>query len=117
MSANKFVKSVRDFDDDGLVPYLHLYACTPSPVRPFLVILMVLLLPVFFGSMATAAAEFLAVHLERIVEAIGVSEDLAGMTLFAFGNDCTDLFATLGMSWAAGTMSNRTAHLVLLSFA
>jgi Ca2+/Na+ antiporter len=48
--------------------------------------------------MATTAADFLALHLEYIVETIGISENLAGVTLFAFGNGCTDLFATLGTS-------------------
>lgn len=59
---------------------------------------MLLWLPVLFGSMAMTAAEFLAVHLEYIVQTIGVSENLAGVTIFAFGNGCTDLFATLGRS-------------------
>jgi sodium/potassium/calcium exchanger 6 len=85
-----------DFDDDGLIPYLRVYACTSQPWKPFVLILMLLWLPVLFGSMATAAADFLAVHLEYIVQTMGISENLAGVTLFAFGNGCTDLFATFG---------------------
>jgi sodium/potassium/calcium exchanger 6 len=88
-------ESCPDFND-GLIPYLRIYACTPRTLKTFVLILMLLWLPVLFSSMATAAADFLAVHLEYIVQTVGISENLAGVTLFAFGNGCTDLFATLG---------------------
>lgn len=94
--CNHIAELCPDFDD-GLLSYLRLYACTPEPARPLILVLMVLWLPVLFGSMATAAADFLAVHLEYIVATVGIGENLAGVTLFAFGNGCTDLFATLGM--------------------
>lgn len=84
-----------DFED-GLIPYLRLYACAPQAARPILLVVMVIWLPVLFASMAITAAEYLAVHLEYIVPKIGISENLAGVTIFAFGNGCTDLFATLG---------------------
>lgn len=45
--------------------------------------------------MATAAGDFLSVHLAVIVRILGISENLAGVTIFAFGNGSSDLFSTL----------------------
>lgn len=85
----------KDFDSDGLIPYLRFYACAPTSAQPFLLPLMGLWLIVLFASMATAAGEYLAVHLEFIVKTLNINENLAGVTIFAFGNGCTDLFSTL----------------------
>lgn len=86
----------KDFDSDGLIPYLRLYACAPNSVKPLLLPVLGLWLVVLFASMATAAKDFLAVHLEFIVKTLKIHENLAGVTIFAFGNGCTDLFSTLG---------------------
>ncbi len=45
--------------------------------------------------MATAAGDFLSVHLAIIVRVLDISENLAGVTIFAFGNGSSDLFSTL----------------------
>ena len=45
--------------------------------------------------MATAAGDFLSVLLAVIVRNFDISEHLAGVTIFAFGNGCSDLFSTL----------------------
>lgn len=50
---------------------------------------------VLFSSMATAAGDFLSVHLAIIVRILNINESLAGITIFAFGNGSTDLFSTL----------------------
>ena len=52
-------------------------------------------LVVLFGAMATAAGDFLSIHLVVIVRFLHISESLAGVTIFAFGNGSTDLFSTL----------------------
>ena len=94
-----------DFDSDGLIPYLRIYACTSRASQSLLLLLMSFWLVVLFASMATAAAEYLAVHLEFIVRTLEINENLAGVTIFAFGNGCTDLFSTLGelFSFSSGT--------------
>lgn len=92
-----FEKHCSGFDDDGLVPYARLYACATQSTRPLLLVGMHIWLVVLFASMATAASDFLAVHLQFIVKTLGISENLAGVTIFAFGNGCTDLFSTFGM--------------------
>ena len=88
-----------DFDTDGLIPYLRLYACAGPALQPLVLVGMLLWLPILFSAMAMAASEFLAVHLEYIVKHVGISENLAGVTIFAFGNGCTDLFATFGKTY------------------
>ena len=50
---------------------------------------------VLFASMAMTAGDFLSIHLAAIVTTLGISEDLAGVTIFAFGNGSSDLFSTL----------------------
>lgn len=50
---------------------------------------------VLFSAMATAAGDFLSVHLAVIVRVLNISENLAGVTIFAFGNGSSDLFSTL----------------------
>lgn len=56
---------------------------------------MLLWLFVLFASMAAAAGDYLSIHLETIVSMIGISEELAGVTIFAFGNGSSDLFSTI----------------------
>lgn len=97
-----------DFDSDGLIPYLRLYACAPNAAKPLLLPVLGLWLVVLFASMATAAKDFLAVHLEFIVKTLNINENLAGVTIFAFGNGCTDLFSTLGKEDVLPNSSKRT---------
>jgi sodium/potassium/calcium exchanger 6 len=67
---------------------------------------MFLWLVVLFASMATAAGDFFSAHLAAIVTTLGISEDLAGVTIFAFGNGSSDLFSTLAaMSSGNGSLA------------
>jgi Ca2+/Na+ antiporter len=85
-----------DFDNDGLIPYLRIYACASISAKPIVILVLAVWLLVLFASMAMAAGEFLSVHLGFIVKTLGISENVAGVTIFAFGNGCTDLFSTIG---------------------
>lgn len=95
-ACRRISKECPDFDGDGLIPYLRLYACTSAPWQPLVLAAMALWLLILFASMATAAGDFLALYLEYLVRTLRINENLAGVTLFAFGNGCTDLFSTLG---------------------
>lgn len=55
---------------------------------------MVAWLLVVFASMALAAESYLSIHLAEIVTILKISEDIAGVTIFAFGNGSSDLFST-----------------------
>lgn len=56
--------------------------------------LLALWLGVLFRTMAIVAEEFLSPNLRTIAHTLGMSETLAGVTLFAFGNGSSDLFST-----------------------
>ncbi|KAK1808527.1 hypothetical protein LTR12_017110 [Friedmanniomyces endolithicus] len=97
VACNLMQEACSDFDHDGLIPYLRRYACTPFPVRSLVLLGMLIWLLVLFGVMAMTASRHMAVHLELIVSELEFSETLAGVTIFASGNGCTDLFATLAL--------------------
>lgn len=67
---------------------------------------MLIWLFVLFASMAVTAGDFLSVHLAVIVSILGISEELAGVTIFAFGNGSSDLFSTLAaMNTNSGSLA------------
>ena len=53
-------------------------------------------------------------HLEFIVKTMNINENLAGVTIFAFGNGCTDLFSTLAAMETLTSLcpSFRTVNLI-----
>lgn len=63
--------------------------------QPYILFGMVVGLCVVFALMAATAEDYLAPHLEIVVPVLGMSESLAGVTVFAFGNGSSDLFSTL----------------------
>lgn len=84
-----------DIDGDGIIPYARIYYCASSSARSYLLVFFFLWLMVLFSAMATAAGDFLSIHLAVIVRILNISENLAGVTIFAFGNGSSDLFSTL----------------------
>ena len=95
-----------DVDGDGLISYARIYYCASSSARQYLLVCLFLWLMVFFGAMGTAAGDFLSVHLAVIVHVLHISENLAGMTIFAFGNGSSDLLSTLAaMNANSGSMA------------
>lgn len=56
--------------------------------------------------MAIAAGDFLCVNLDTIAHVLGMSDTLAGVAFFAFGNGSSDLFSTLAaMSSNSGSLA------------
>ena len=76
------------------IPYLQLYFCTDPPVRPFVFTALLLWLLFIFSTLGISASDFFTPNLAAIAQFLGLSEDVAGVTLLAFGNASPDVFAT-----------------------
>lgn len=79
-------------DTSGIVNYLKLYYC--SSTRPLSMGIILLSLVISFVSLAHAASEFLCPNLYAISKMLSLSDNLAGLTLLAFGNGSADIFST-----------------------
>lgn len=102
--------SLRDLctgvDDEGILPYAWIYRHASADHRLVIVACFCLWLMVLFASMAITAKDFLSVHLEAIVDTLGIDQNLAGLTIFAFGNGSSDLFSTIAaMGVGQGTLA------------
>lgn len=76
--------------DDGLFPYLELYACH---VRlPYALILLGLWSAVLFGTLATVAEKVFAPAMEFTARMLRLRADIAGATLLSLGNSAPDVF-------------------------
>ncbi|KAF8557459.1 hypothetical protein OG21DRAFT_1595966 [Imleria badia] len=76
------------------IPYLQLYYCGDPPVRPFIFTALILWLVFLFSTLGISAADFFTPNLAAIAQFLGLNEDVAGVTLLAFGNASPDVFAT-----------------------
>nr|CDS30513.1 sodium:potassium:calcium exchanger 6 [Hymenolepis microstoma] len=88
----------RDFQgcrfDSGFISYLEfLYCQFSSPVAP--TILMVLWLFTLLGAFAVIADSFFSPSLIALARSMHMSQNLAGVTLLAFGNGAPDVFSAV----------------------
>nr|VZI25721.1 unnamed protein product [Spirometra erinaceieuropaei] len=88
----------RDFSgckfDSGFIPYLKFQYCYfESPIVP--TILMVLWLLTLLGAFAVIADSFFSPSLIALARSMRMSQNLAGVTLLAFGNGAPDVFSAI----------------------
>ncbi|KAG9314841.1 Sodium/calcium exchanger protein-domain-containing protein [Chiua virens] len=76
------------------IPYLHLYFCASPSVRPFVFGALLLWLLFLFSTLGISASDFFTPNLAAMAQFLGLNEDVAGVTLLAFGNASPDVFAT-----------------------
>ncbi|KAH0832911.1 Sodium/calcium exchanger protein-domain-containing protein [Lanmaoa asiatica] len=76
------------------IPYLQLYFCADPSVRPFIFTALVLWLLFLFSTLGISASDFFTPNLAAIAQFLRLNEDVAGVTLLAFGNASPDVFAT-----------------------
>ena len=76
------------------IPYLRLYFCADPPVRPFMFTALLLWLLFLFSTLGISASDFFTPNLAAIAQFLRLGEDVAGVTLLAFGNASPDVFAT-----------------------
>ncbi|PLW31121.1 hypothetical protein PCANC_21480 [Puccinia coronata f. sp. avenae] len=82
-------------EPSSLIDYSRIYYSQPTRNRKALVILfLVLWLSFLFSFVGIVASDFFCPNLSTISFRLGLSENLAGVTLLGFGNGAPDVFST-----------------------
>ncbi|RLV94750.1 Cation/calcium exchanger 4 [Spathaspora sp. JA1] len=93
-------------DHEGLVNYFNFYYCKFGFLKSFAIIPLSICLFILFLSLGVTASEFLCPNLDTISKFLQLSDNLAGLTLLAFGNGAPDMFSTFqAFTWDAGSLA------------
>jgi sodium/potassium/calcium exchanger 6 len=76
------------------IPYLQIYFCASPAARPFVLVGLLLWLGFLFSTLGISASDFFCPNLATIAQLLNLDENVAGVTLLAFGNGSPDVFAT-----------------------
>ena len=76
------------------IPYLQIYFCASPTARPFVIVGLLLWLGFLFSTLGISASDFFCPNLATIAQLLNLDENVAGVTLLAFGNGSPDVFAT-----------------------
>jgi len=84
-------------DVDGFINYIQFIYCTAGTksLFPFSVTLLILWLLVLFIGLAVSADNYFCPSIETISKTLGLSQNIAGVTLLALGNGAPDIFSSL----------------------
>ncbi len=101
-----FIKAHCEDTEAGLLSYLSLYYCRLADAKPFAFTILVFWLGLLFMTIGIAASDFFCVNLNTIATVLGMSENVAGVTLLALGNGSPDVFSTFAaMSSHSGSLA------------
>lgn len=90
----------------GRFNYLSMFYCSFSSLRSIAVILLLSCLGIFFMALGLTASDYLCPNLYTISKFLELSDNLAGLTLLAFGNGSPDVLSTYkAMSLDAGSLA------------
>jgi len=91
-----FVNSTDDcYVQSGYVQYIHFIYCTMGHLIPLAVTILIFWLLFLFVALAVAADNFFCPSLEVIAKVLHMSDNIAGVTLLAFGNGAPDVFSAI----------------------
>lgn len=92
-----FVNSTKDcYVDESLIQYTIFIYCGLGPqLVPLAIIILIFWLLMLFVSLAVVADNFFCPSLEVIAIVMHMSENIAGVTLLAFGNGAPDVFSAI----------------------
>ncbi|KZT39099.1 hypothetical protein SISSUDRAFT_1099515 [Sistotremastrum suecicum HHB10207 ss-3] len=76
------------------IEYLQRYFCAKPSLRPLVFTGLVLWLVFLFSTLGIGASDFFCPNLASIAQALGLDENVAGVTFLAFGNGSPDVFST-----------------------
>ncbi|KAF9476678.1 hypothetical protein BDN70DRAFT_934817 [Pholiota conissans] len=76
------------------IDYLRHYFCTEITLRPLVFVGLVVWLMFLFSTLGISASDFFTPNLATISGLLGLDENVAGVTLLAFGNGSPDVFST-----------------------
>mmetsp|Transcript_4188 Transcript_4188/g.4125 ORF Transcript_4188/g.4125 Transcript_4188/m.4125 type:complete len:710 (+) Transcript_4188:6098-8227(+) len=90
----------------GRFNYLDLYYCKFPILKSFSVVPLLSCLSLFFIALGTTASDYLCPNLYTISKFLELSDNLAGLTLLAFGNGSPDMLSTYkAMSLDSGSLA------------
>ncbi|KAI5819394.1 Sodium/calcium exchanger protein-domain-containing protein [Pyronema omphalodes] len=90
-----FVRKHCKEENIGFFNYLDLYYCWWGNSQWLALGLFGGWLSILFATIGTAASEYFTTNLQTISSVLGMSENLAGVTLLALGNGSPDVFSTI----------------------
>lgn len=93
------------------INYLHQYLCTDVKLRPLAFTGLLVWLVFLFSTLGISASDFFTPNLASIAQLLGLDENVAGVTLLAFGNGSPDVFSTFS-AMRAGSGSLAIGELV-----
>ncbi|KAK4230505.1 Sodium/calcium exchanger protein-domain-containing protein [Podospora fimiseda] len=100
------LENCKDDNEAALVHYLSFYYCRMSGAEPVALFILIFWLALLFSTIGIAASEFFSVNLDTLAKELGMSENLAGVTLLALGNGSPDVFSTFAaMKSNSGSMA------------
>ncbi|KAH7824711.1 Ca2+:Cation Antiporter (CaCA) Family Protein [Monocercomonoides exilis] len=111
-------KNCYSFDSMGKVKYLHLRYCTLRNNVPAFGIISLLMLIAVLSVLLVLSDSFIVPSLLHISSFLGISDELAGITILAIGNATPDLFSQLAsantgsFSIALGESMGSTCYVV-----
>lgn len=96
----------KDDNEAALIHYLSFYYCKMAGAQPVALLILVFWLVLLFSTIGIAASDFFSVNLDTLAKELGMSENLAGVTLLALGNGSPDVFSTFAaMKSNSGSMA------------
>lgn len=106
-----FVNSTKDcYSDEGYIQYIiFIYCSLQHNLLPLAVTILIFWLLFLFIALAIAADNFFCPSLEVIAKVLRMSDNIAGVTLLAFGNGAPDVFSAIS---AVANMKNGDVGMV-----
>ncbi|XP_072164267.1 mitochondrial sodium/calcium exchanger protein-like [Diadema setosum] len=91
-----FIKSQKECaNDDGFINYLQVIYCVFPDLRVLGFILLALWLVYLIIALGVTAEEFFCPNLDVMSRTLKMSQNIAGVTLLAFGNGAPDIFSAI----------------------
>jgi solute carrier family 24 (sodium/potassium/calcium exchanger), member 6 len=88
------LKSCPPSDTVLSVQYLQAYFCTTPSLRPLTFVGLLVWLAFLFSTLGISASDFFTPNLATISQLLHIDDNVAGVTLLAFGNGSPDVFST-----------------------
>ncbi|XP_078679785.1 mitochondrial sodium/calcium exchanger protein-like isoform X1 [Branchiostoma floridae x Branchiostoma belcheri] len=92
----EFITNTSDCDiDEGFINYLHFPYCYLPNLVPLALVILFLWLVVLFILLGVSADDYFCPALKVITETLKLSQNIAGVTILAFGNGAPDIFSAV----------------------
>ncbi|OCF45712.1 hypothetical protein I317_00615 [Kwoniella heveanensis CBS 569] len=93
------------------LPYSEWYDNMPPAMKPFYILVLLVILAFLFSFIGISASDFFCPNLSTIASYLGLNESTAGVTFLAFGNGSPDVFSTFS-AMKGGTFGLAVGELI-----